>query len=151
MKKWIVILAVVGVAFNYAMADDLSAAGQGTNTLGQGTNTVGKCKGKGHGKCALTDAQKAARKAAMLKKWDKDGDGTLSASEKAAMMAARKAHRAEMLKKYDKDGDGTLSASEKAAMKADLQAKRAARQAWRAAHPKAASSNDVPATAGQTE
>ena len=78
----------------------------------------------------------AARKAAMLKKFDKDGDGKLSDEEKAAMKAEMQkrrgeggkgpdaARRAEMMKKFDKDGDGKLSEEERAAMRAEMQKKR---------------------------
>ena len=78
----------------------------------------------------------AARKAAMLKKFDKDGDGKLSEEEKAAMKAEMQkrrgeggkgpdaARRAEMMKKFDKDGDGKLSEEERAAMRAEMQKKR---------------------------
>lgn len=69
---------------------------------------------------------------AMLKKFDKDGDGKLSDEEKAAAMKERGAGRpagkgpagrgpggpggfAELMKKFDKDGDGKLSDEEKAA------------------------------------
>jgi Ca2+-binding EF-hand superfamily protein len=68
----------------------------------------------------------------MLKRFDKDGDGQLSESEKVAakeafekMRGARGGKpgagapgggREEMMKKFDKDGDGKLSDSEKQAM-----------------------------------
>lgn len=51
--------------------------------------------------------------AEMIAKFDKDGDGKLSAEERKALMEGRKA---EMLKKFDKDGDGKLSAEERKAM-----------------------------------
>lgn len=72
---------------------------------------------------------------AMLKRFDKDGDGKLSDEEKATAMKERGAGRpegkggrgpagrgpggpggfAELMKKFDKDGDGKLSDDEKAA------------------------------------
>lgn len=58
--------------------------------------------------------------AEILKKFDKDGDGKISADEAKAM---REARQAEMLKKYDKDGDGKLSDEERKAMQADMEAK----------------------------
>lgn len=75
-------------------------------------------------------ARQEARKAEMLKKYDKDGDGKLSDEEKKAMredwaknhpeaakrmeeMKARhEAYVADMIKKFDKDGDGKLSPEE---------------------------------------
>ncbi|MDF3130360.1 hypothetical protein P0Y35_14225 [Kiritimatiellaeota bacterium B1221] len=66
----------------------------------------------------------------MMKKYDADGDGTISAEEKAAMMKDKKAKKAEFMKKYDTDGDGKLSMEEKAEMKkAKMEAKKAAREA----------------------
>lgn len=55
----------------------------------------------------------------VLKKYDKDGDGKLSAEEKAAWKADREAEKKALLAKYDKDGDGKLNEEEKAAWKAD--------------------------------
>lgn len=63
---------------------------------------------------------------AMMKQWDKDGDGALSEAERAAMRAQMGnrggaggragGNREEMMKQYDKDGDGQLSEAERAAM-----------------------------------
>ena len=61
----------------------------------------------------------------MLEKFDADGDGKLSETEKATA----KAHRAEMAAKFDIDGDGKLSESEKEAAKAAGKAKREAAKA----------------------
>ena len=61
--------------------------------------------------------------AAILKKFDTDGDGKLSPEEGKAM---REARQAEMLKKYDKDGDGKLSDEEKKARDEEMAAKRKA-------------------------
>ena len=47
----------------------------------------------------------ADRKAELLKRFDADGDGEISDSEKAAVKTA-------MLKRFDKNGDGTLSEEE---------------------------------------
>jgi len=80
----------------------------------------------------LTPAQaapaKGDRKAEMMKRYDKDGDGQLSESEKKAAMGSRggkatagkrgaggSGGKAEMMKRFDKDGDGKLSESEKKA------------------------------------
>lgn len=60
--------------------------------------------------------KKAAKKAELLKRFDKDGDGQLSKDEKKAMHEELKKEReAELLKKFDKDGDGKLSPEEKKA------------------------------------
>ena len=79
----------------------------------------------------------AARKADMLKKFDKDGDGKLSDAEKTALRAEMQnrqggkdrrqwtpEQRADMLKKFDKDGDGKLSDAEKTTLRADMQKRR---------------------------
>lgn len=81
--------------------------------------------------------QREARRAEMIKKYDKDGDGKLSDEERKAMQADHPRRggegrgegrrgprmtdeqRAEMLKKYDKDGDGKLSDEERKAMMED--------------------------------
>jgi hypothetical protein len=64
--------------------------------------------------------------AAVLKEFDKDGDGKLSEDERTAMREAMKAkmeeRKKEMLAKYDADGDGTLSDDEKAKAMADRKA-----------------------------
>ena len=56
---------------------------------------------------------------AIVKKYDKDGDGKLSEEERTAMQtemkAAREARQKEMLAKFDKDGDGKLSDEERKA------------------------------------
>ena len=51
---------------------------------------------------------------AVLKKFDKDGDGKLSPEERKEMHAARKI---EFEKQFDKDGDGKLSKDERQAMR----------------------------------
>jgi hypothetical protein len=70
---------------------------------------------------------------ATIEKYDKDGDGKLSAEEEAAykadVAAKAKATKEANLAKYDKDGDGKLSDSEKAARKADEDAAKAAKKA----------------------
>lgn len=67
---------------------------------------------------------KRPSKEEMLKKFDTDGDGKLSETEKAAAKAFKEANKGnrpskeEILKKFDADGDGKLSETEKAAAKA---------------------------------
>lgn len=88
----------------------------------------------------------AARRAEIIKKFDKDGDGKLNEQERAA---AKKAlggqgggadRRAALLKKFDKDGDGKLSDEEKAAAK-----KFFAEQRAKAAKDRPAPKTDRPA------
>ena len=93
MKTSVVMLVVIGFAGVSAM----------------GAETAKKCEG-GQGQCQY--------KAAIIKRFDKDGDGKLSDAEKAEMKATREARHQQMLKKWDKDGDGKLSDAEKAEMKA---------------------------------
>ena len=54
-----------------------------------------------------------------MKKFDTDGDGKLSESERAELRNTMEARRKEFLAKFDKDGDGKLNEEErKAAMAA---------------------------------
>ena len=57
---------------------------------------------------------------AVLKEFDKDGDGKLSEDERKAM---REAAQKKMLEKYDKDKDGKLNDEERKAMREDQEAK----------------------------
>jgi hypothetical protein len=61
----------------------------------------------------------AGGKAGMMQKYDKNGDGTLDASEKAALRADREAKKAERLAKFDTNKDGKLDDSERAVMKSE--------------------------------
>ena len=55
----------------------------------------------------------------VMKKFDKDGDGKLSESERAELRKTMEARRKEFMAKFDKDGDGKLNEEErKAAMAA---------------------------------
>ena len=55
----------------------------------------------------------------LMKKFDKDGDGKLSESERAELRKTMEERRKEFLAKFDKDGDGKLNEEErKAAMAA---------------------------------
>ncbi|MGE9269208.1 MAG: EF-hand domain-containing protein, partial [Verrucomicrobiales bacterium] len=80
-------------------------------------------KGKG--------GDRPARKlpAEVLAKFDTDGDGKLSETEREAALKARKAmvekRKAAALEKFDTDGDGKLSETEREAMKAALKARHA--------------------------
>ena len=80
----------------------------------------------------------AARKAEMLKKFDKDGDGKLSDTEKTTLRAEMQNRRGggrdrkqwtpeqrdEMLKKFDKDGNGKLSQEERDTAREAMKASR---------------------------
>ena len=72
---------------------------------------------------------KQDRKARMMKRFDADGDGKLSESERAAAKEAGKKHRDEMVKRHDTDGDGKLSETERAAAKEGRKARREGRRA----------------------
>ena len=85
----------------------------------------------------LENKNQADRKAEMLKKFDKDGDGKLSDAEKATLRAEIQSlqggkdrrqwtpeRRAEMLKKFDKDADGKLSDDERNAAREAMKALR---------------------------
>ena len=72
------------------------------------------------------EAKKAAQKAELLKKYDRNGDGKIDDAEEEAIRAERKkgeeekaAKKAEMLKKYDKNGDGKIDAAEEEAIRAE--------------------------------
>jgi Ca2+-binding EF-hand superfamily protein len=80
----------------------------------------------------------ADRKAEMLKKFDKDGDGKLSDTEKTTLRAEMQNRRGggrdrkqwtpeqrdEMLKKFDTDGDGKLSQEERDTAREAMKASR---------------------------
>jgi EF hand len=62
-----------------------------------------------------------ARRAEVIKKYDKNNDGQLDDTEKAAMSEdLKKTRREAQLKKYDKNGDGKLDDAEKEAMREDM-------------------------------
>jgi Ca2+-binding EF-hand superfamily protein len=63
-----------------------------------------------------------------IKKFDTDGDGQLSETEREAM---RNARRDEMMKRIDTDGDGKISPEEREAAQAEREAMRAERDAER--------------------
>ena len=70
-------------------------------------------------------------KAAILAKYDTNGDGKLDDNERAVMkadfQAKRAARHAEMLAKYDTNKDGKLEPAERAVMKTDFATKRFAK------------------------
>lgn len=72
----------------------------------------------------------------MMKKYDVDGNGELSETERAALRAdmekrqgkrPERPSREQMMKKYDVDGNGELSETERAALRADMEKRRANR------------------------
>ena len=74
-----------------------------------------------------------ARRAAMLKKFDANGDGQLDPEERKKMREemvngeGRDPERMKkMLERFDKDGDGKLSEDERAAARAEMQKRREA-------------------------
>ena len=74
---------------------------------------------------------RAARKDAFQRlqgKYDKDGDGKLSETEKAARRTDMEAKRKETIAKFDKDGDGRLNPEERQAAKAARKAEKEAQE-----------------------
>ena len=74
-----------------------------------------------------------ARRAAMLKKFDANGNGKLDPEEREKMRAEMTkgggrdpARMKKMLERFDKDGDGKLGENERAAMRAEMQKRREA-------------------------
>lgn len=105
MKLKTVSLAAAAIAFSVYCG---TVFAEGTTT----TETKDPVK-----KGKKIDNMSPEKKAELLKKFDKDGDGILSASEQAEMKKAMWEERA--LKKYDKDGDGKLSDEERAEAEKD--------------------------------
>ena len=76
---------------------------------------------------ASAGASIGPRKAAILQKYDANGDGQLDAQERAAMradfQAKRQARKQEMLAKYDTNKDGKLEPAERQVMRDEKAAK----------------------------
>lgn len=78
------------------------------------------------------EGAKPEANARLLERFDKDGDGKLSDAERAAAKAAMadrggkggEEMRAKLLKEFDKDGDGQLDEGERAAAKKAMEARR---------------------------
>lgn len=116
--------AAAMAAFQKARANGGGAAGGGNAAgtpaggFGDGPAVEGKARGR----------------EAMIKRFDKNGDGKLSDEEKAEAQKALKGKKGEArpaagklteaMKKFDADGDGKLSEEEKAAVKKELAEKR---------------------------
>ena len=54
------------------------------------------------------DGYRSGRERALIKKFDKDGDGELSEEEKSAIRELEEQREKAYLKKYDTDGDGKI-------------------------------------------
>ncbi len=74
-----------------------------------------------------------ARRAAMLKKFDTNGNGKIDPEEREKMRAemakgggGAPERMKKMLERFDKDGDGKLSEDERTAMRAEMQKRREA-------------------------
>ena len=63
------------------------------------------------------DGYRSPRERAMIKRFDKDGDGELSKQERKEAKLTYAKERQEYILKLDKDGDGKISAEEKGAAK----------------------------------
>ncbi|OGK05261.1 MAG: hypothetical protein A2W80_07030 [Candidatus Riflebacteria bacterium GWC2_50_8] len=137
MKKSLILIALILAFSPMAQAEDtadsnpvsfIGSWGEPENTAGYDESAGEK---KGHPfKSGMFNIDKS-KQAEMLAKYDTDGDGALSDTEKTAMHTAMKAEmeakKAEMLAKFDADGDGSLSDTERQAMqtarKAEMEAK----------------------------
>lgn len=62
------------------------------------------------------DGYRSARERALIKKFDKDGDGKLGKEEMKAVAQAEAERRQAWIKEFDTDGDGEISQQEKEAM-----------------------------------
>jgi hypothetical protein len=80
------------------------------------------------------EGKRRGKKEAILKKFDKDGDGKLSEQERAAAKEFKAKRRAEdgrggklrgkVLRRFDKDGDRTLNDTERESLKKFLESRR---------------------------
>src|SRR5689334_8319367 len=68
------------------------------------------------GGLALAQGHDPARKAAVMQKFDANGDGARDDAERAKMKEAFAARRAARIAQFDADKDGALSPAERAAM-----------------------------------
>jgi hypothetical protein len=68
------------------------------------------------GGLALAKGHDPAQKAAVMQKFDQNGDGKLDDAERAKMKEAFAARRAARIAQFDADKDGALSPAERAAM-----------------------------------
>ncbi len=75
------------------------------------------------------DGYRSARERAVIKKFDKDGDGELNRNEEKEAEKAMAKQRAEWIEKFDTNGDGKISAEEKGASKRGNQDKKGERSA----------------------
>lgn len=115
------------------------AGGPGAAGVGAAGGGAGGFSGGATGG-AEGEGGKTRGRAAMIKQFDKDGDGKLNEEEKAAAQKALKERlgkgkgkakgdgdvKGALLKKFDADGDGKLSDEEKAAARDEAEEKRGA-------------------------
>ena len=129
--------AAAMAAFQKARAQ---GGGSATGGVPGGNNNSGIPAGGGFGAPgaggfggAAAGEGKARGREAMIKRFDKNGDGKLSDDEKAEAQKALKGKKGEArpagklteaMKKFDTDGDGKISDDEKAAAKKELADKR---------------------------
>ncbi len=121
---WLLAGAVMTVALVGTVRAEESAAEAGS------TNAVVS------GEAAASDAKadhKQRKQEMMLKRYDKDGDGELSKSEKKAARKDKK----KMVEKYDADGDGELSDEERS------QARKGMKEEFRGKHAEGDDSSEA--------
>ena len=70
------------------------------------------------------DGYRSSRERALIKKFDKDGDGELNREERKAIEEAEAKRRLEYIKKFDRDGDGELSREEKEAAQGSMKGRK---------------------------
>lgn len=112
-KRHMILMGVAAAMLATAMPQEAEARGGPGGRGGRGGQGMGmEGGGVGAMKGALGERQMRGNREEMMKKFDADGDGKLSETERTA---ARDARKAEMVAKFDKNGDGVLSDDERPA------------------------------------
>lgn len=101
-------------------------------TLGLSLSSWILCAADGESKPSVPPTA-AERRAEIIKKYDKNGDGKLDVEEQTAY---RKDREVEQLKKYDKNGDGKIDQTERQVAQEDVKKQRQAVIAQRQAELK---------------
>ncbi len=70
------------------------------------------------------DGYRSSRERALIKKYDKDGDGELNREERRAIEKDQEKRKFEYIKKFDSDGDGKLSRAEKEAAEKSMRSRK---------------------------